>query len=47
LKFTFGEVPGDMAVPMESYTGTLSRAWLPDEMVNIDFLPRRVDLPRR
>ena len=47
LKLTFGEVPGDIGVPVESYTGTLSRAWLPDEIVNVDFLPRRVELPRR
>lgn len=47
LKLTFGETPVDVAVPMESYTGTLSRAWLPDEVINVDFLPRRVELPRR
>jgi alpha-L-rhamnosidase len=47
LQLTFGEVPGDLAVPMEGYTGTLSRAWLPEEIINVDFLPRRVDLPRR
>ena len=47
LKLTFGEVPGDIAVPLETYAGTLSRAWLPDEVVNVDFLPQRVRLPRR
>lgn len=47
LKLVFGETPGDVATPLEGYTGTLSRAWLPDEIVNVDFLPRRVDLPRR
>ena len=47
LKLIFGEVPGDIAVPLETYAGTLSRAWLPDEIVNVDFLPRRVRLPRR
>jgi hypothetical protein len=47
LKLTFGEVPNDVAVPLESYTGTLSRAWLPDEIINVDFLPQRVRLPRR
>ncbi len=26
LKLVFGEVPGDVAVPLESYSGTLSRA---------------------
>jgi alpha-L-rhamnosidase len=47
LKVTFGEVPGDMGVPMESYTGALSKAWLPDEIANVDFLPRPVEFPRR
>jgi len=47
LKLTFGEVPADVAVPLETYGGNLSRAWLPDEIVNVDFLPRRVILPRR
>jgi len=47
LKLTFGEVPGDIAVPLETYAGTLSRAWLPDEVVNVDFLPQKVRLPRR
>jgi len=47
LKLVFGEVPGDVAVPFETYTGTLSRAWLPEEIITVDFLPRRVRLPRR
>ena len=47
LRLTFGEVPGDVAVPLETYQGTLSRAWLPDETINVDFLPRRVEMPRR
>ena len=47
LKLTFGEVPNDVAVPLDSYTGTLSRAWLPDETINVDYLPQRVRMPRR
>jgi alpha-L-rhamnosidase len=47
LKLIFGEVPGDVAVPLETYKGALSRAWLPDEIVNVDFLPQRVRIPRR
>jgi hypothetical protein len=47
LRLTFGEVPGDVAVPLDTYSGTLSRAWLPEEIVNVDFLPRSVRLPRR
>lgn len=45
LRLTFGEVPADVAGPLDA--GTLSRAWLPDEMVNADFLPRRVEIARR
>ncbi len=47
LKLTFGEVPNDVAVPLDTYTGTLSRAWLPDETINVDYLPQRVRMPRR
>lgn len=47
LRLTFGEAPADVATPLESYTGTLSIAWLPDEVINVDFLPRRVEAPRR
>jgi len=47
LRLTFGEVPTDVAESFEPYTGWLSRAWLPDEVVNIDDLPQAVRLPRR
>jgi alpha-L-rhamnosidase len=47
LKFTFGEVPGEVAEPFEPYTGWLSRAWLQDEVVNVDVLPAMLSLPRR
>ncbi|MBV9082661.1 MAG: hypothetical protein JOZ62_08305 [Acidobacteriaceae bacterium] len=47
LKLTFGEVPPDVAIPLETYSGTLSRAWLPDEIINVDFLPQHVRMPRR
>lgn len=47
LRLTFGEAPADVSTPLESYQGTLSIAWLPDEVLNVDFLPRRVDAPRR
>jgi alpha-L-rhamnosidase len=45
LRIVFGEVPGDVAEPLDA--GTLSRAWMPDEIVNVDFLPRKVRLGRR
>ena len=45
LRLTFGEVPADVAQPLDP--GTLSRAWMPDEVINVDFLPRNVTMPRR
>ena len=47
LRFTFGEVATDVAEPLYPYKGQLSIAWLPDELVNVDFLPQHVRLPRR
>ncbi len=47
LKLTFGEVPAEVAEPFDPYKGALSRAWLQDEVINIDVLPNEIDLPRR
>jgi alpha-L-rhamnosidase len=47
LKFTFGEVPGEIAEPFDPYKGWLSRAWLQDEIINVDVLPATIQLPRR
>ena len=47
LKLTFGEVPGDVAEPLHPYRGQLSEAWLPEEVITVDFLPQLVRLPRR
>ena len=47
LKFTFGEVPGEVAEPLDPYKGWLSRAWLQDEVINVDVLPATLQLPRR
>jgi len=47
LRLTFGEVPADVAEDLYPYPGTLSSSWLPDEIVNVDFLPQQVRLPRR
>jgi hypothetical protein len=44
---TFGEVPSDVAEDLYPYTGTLSSSWLPDETINVDFLPQKVHMPRR
>jgi alpha-L-rhamnosidase len=47
LKLTFGEVPGDVAEPLYPYHGQLSSAWLPEEIITVDFLPQLVRMPRR
>lgn len=47
LRLTFGEVPTDVAEPFYPYKGELSEAWLPDEVINVDFLPQSVRMPRR
>jgi hypothetical protein len=47
LRFTFGEVPTDVAEPLYPYKGELSEAWLPDEVINVDYLPQSVRMPRR
>ncbi len=47
LKLTFGEVPAEIAEPFDPYRGMLSRAWLQDEVINIDVLPATIRMPRR
>jgi alpha-L-rhamnosidase len=47
FKLTFGEVPSELATPFDPYTGTLSRAWLQDEIITVSELPATVTLARR
>jgi alpha-L-rhamnosidase len=47
LKLTFGEVPSEVAQPFDPYKGGLGRAWLQDEVFNLDVLPANVEMPRR
>jgi len=47
LRLIFGEVVSDVAEPLHPYKGSLSEAWLPEEILTIDYLPQRVSLPRR
>jgi alpha-L-rhamnosidase len=47
FKITCGEVPSEMAVPFDPYTGGLSRAWLQDEVVTIMDMPATFTLERR
>ena len=47
LKFTFGEVPSEMAMPFGEYEGRLSSAWLQEEWMTLHYMPDTVRLPRR
>ncbi len=47
LKFTFGEVPAEIAMPFDPYKGGLSRAWLQDEIITISEVPKTITIPRR
>ena len=47
LKFTFGEMPSELHKPFGDYQGTLSKAWLQEEIITIHTLPDTVTLPRR
>ncbi|KAK4704386.1 hypothetical protein P7C70_g1820, partial [Phenoliferia sp. Uapishka_3] len=47
LKLVFGEVLNDVAESFEPYEGWLSKSWLPEEVINVDYLPEHVAMPRR
>ncbi len=47
IKFTFGEVPSELATPFDPYPGQLSRAWLQDEIITISEVPATITIPRR
>ena len=47
IKFTFGEVPSELATPFDPYPGGLSRAWLQDEIITISDVPSAITIPRR
>lgn len=47
LKFTFGEVPAEMAIPFDPFPGDLSRAWMQDETITIERTDIEFTLPRR
>ncbi len=47
FRLTFGEVPSEMATAFDPYTGSLSRAWLQDEIMTVTEVPGRITLPRR
>ena len=47
IKFTFGEVPAELATPFDPYSGGLSRAWLQDEIITVSDVPATITIPRR
>jgi alpha-L-rhamnosidase len=47
FRFTFGEVPAEFATPFDPYPGTLSRAWLQDEVVTVMDVPTTITFSRR
>ena len=47
LKLTFAELPAEVMTPFDPYTGSLSRAWLQDEIITVMRLPEVVKIPRR
>jgi alpha-L-rhamnosidase len=47
IKFTFGEVPSELATPFDPYPGGLSRAWLQDEIITVSDVPSTIAIPRR
>ena len=47
FKLTFAEVPAELNTPFEPYTGSLSRAWLQDEVITVMRLPEVVIVERR
>src|SRR4051794_26257854 len=47
FRFKFGEVPSEVAAPFDPYTGSLSRAWLQDEVITVMELPATITIPRR
>jgi hypothetical protein len=47
LRLTFGEVPLELSASFDDYKGSLSKAWLQQEVITIDVMPDTVRLPRR
>lgn len=47
LRLTFGESPLDVTMSMDGVETWLSKAWLPDEIINIDVCPDDVKIRRR
>ncbi len=46
LRLIFAEFPLEIAERNRKYTGTLSRAWIQDEVITLDDMPQTYTLPR-
>ncbi|KFY98278.1 hypothetical protein V498_01543 [Pseudogymnoascus sp. VKM F-4517 (FW-2822)] len=47
LRVTFGEIPYDVTENLHPCKTWISTSWLPDEVINVDWLPAGVEMPRR
>lgn len=47
LKIIFGEIPAELIEDIDTYSGSLSRAWFQDEIVTLEYLPQTVKFSRR
>jgi len=47
LRLTFGEIPYDVTEDLHPCKTWISTSWLPDEVINVDWLPETVNMPRR
>lgn len=47
LRLTFGEIPYDVVEELHPCNSWISTSWIPDETINIDWLPADVQMPRR
>jgi alpha-L-rhamnosidase len=46
LRLTFGEVPYDVTEDLHPCKSWISTSWLPDETINVDWVPADVNMPR-
>lgn len=47
VKLFFGELPAELNTPLDPWKGSLSRAWMQDEVVTITEVDRPITIPRR
>jgi len=47
FRLTLGEVPAELCTPYDPYPGSLSRAWLQDEVVTVPFIEEGITVARR